>query len=88
MEFSTDILKSYHDRQVVLNYYDDRELVERKGFTFSRVKLTEKEILFCIPNGIDYQIPTSSHVSFQRNSQFPNYYELFFSNSRIEIYFP
>lgn len=88
MKVSIDILESYHDRQVVINYYDDEELVERNGFSFSRIKLTEKEIAFCIPDGIDYRIPTTGYVRFQRNNQFPNYYELFYKNNRIEIYFP
>jgi hypothetical protein len=83
------IFETYHDRQVILNYYQDEDFLwKRDGFFFKTIQLTRDSLLFLKENGASIQIPLKEFSLFTVNSDFQNYY--FFRNgtNRLEIYFP
>ena len=78
----------YYNRQAVLNFYDDEELIKRDGFFFQTVVITEKEIRFIDENSLIAMIDITQFTSFETSKDFKDHFFLQSATSAIEIYFP
>lgn len=82
------VLTRYCHRQAVLNFYDDDELLNRDGFFFENIKITDNKILF-LNNGLTKaEINLIPFTTFAASNEFKDYYVLKNEISTIEIYFP
>ncbi|WP_458412824.1 hypothetical protein ACNQFZ_18740 [Schinkia sp. CFF1] len=82
-------LSEYKNRQAVLNYYDDGELVQRDGLDFQTIIVTDLEIQFLSDEKIKEKIDLSKYKTFERSKEFfKNYFELKNGKNILYIYFP
>lgn len=80
----------YRNRQVILNYYQEKDLLwKREGFHFNTMKVEHNPIIFNRDQEVII-IPVEKYPTITKNKDFQNYY--IFSepkNSyRLEMYFP
>ena len=84
-----DSLNQYKNRQAVLNYYEDEELVQRDGLDFETIVVTDDEIQFLIGEKVKEAINLSKYQSFESSKEFfKNYFELKNGINILRIYFP
>ncbi|HHY73562.1 MAG TPA: hypothetical protein GX497_10110 [Bacillus bacterium] len=82
-------LSEYKNRQAILNYYEDEELVQRDGLDFETIHVTGSEIQFLVGDRIKETINLSQYKTFERSTEFfKNYYELKNGANILRIYFP
>lgn len=81
-------LSKFKDRQVVINYYEDEELVKKDGFSFDSIKIMANGIYFIRKNDVRVSIDTDSFKDFVKGDTFKDYFILKNEDSSIEIYFP
>jgi hypothetical protein len=82
-------LTNYQNRQVILNYYQDEDLLyERDCFHFVSIQLTETALTFIKSGGISFTIELKDYPQVYINTDFPNYYTLKNNQNLLEIYFP
>lgn len=82
-------LTNYQNRQVILNYYQDEDLLyQRDGFHFSSIQLTETALTFIKSDGIAITIELKTYPHSYINTAFQNYYTLKNNQNVLEIYFP
>lgn len=82
-------LNQYKNRQAVLNYYEDEELVQRDGLDFETIHVTDEEIQFLIGEKVKEAIDLSKYKTFERSNEFfKNYFELKNGVNILRIYFP
>ncbi|MDM5330206.1 hypothetical protein [Neobacillus sp. CF12] len=83
------ILTNYQNRQVILNYYQDEDLLyKRDGFYFHTIKVTEIAIIFTKEDGPDFTINRKDYPHAYINTDFPNYFILKNNTDVLQIYFP
>jgi hypothetical protein len=83
------ILETYQNRQVILNYYQDEELlIQRDGFFFQSIKYTKESLSFLKINGTTISINLKEYPTNFINTDFQNYYTLRNQTDKLEIYFP
>ncbi|WML48744.1 hypothetical protein RCG23_00950 [Neobacillus sp. PS3-34] len=81
-------IKNYRNRQVILNYYMDEDLLwKRDGFNFNSISIDEAFILF-LKNDGEISISIKEYPTFIQPSDFQNYFILLNDTNRLEIYFP
>lgn len=89
INFIKDSLNQYKNRQAVLNYYEDEELVQRDGLDFEIIQVTDEEIQFLTGEKIKEAIDLSKYQKFERSKEFfKNYFELKNGVNILRIYFP
>lgn len=81
-------LKKYANQQVVINFYDDEELVKRDGIFFNRIEVTKHHLKFIREEQCELSLSIINYPTFQVNDNFKNYYTLLNESSYIDIYFP
>lgn len=82
-------LEQYSNRQVVLNYYIDEELVQRDGLDFQSIIVTDREIKFLNDEKVKATIDLSQYKTFEASKEFfKNYFALKNGTSTLGIYFP
>lgn len=82
-------LQPYQNRQVVLNYYVDEELIQRDGFDFQSIIVDDDEIKFLSDNNIKASINLTQYNTFETSKEFfKNYFDLKNGTSILSIYFP
>ena len=82
-------LTNYQNRQVILNYYQDEDLLyKRDGFYFVCIQLTNSALIFVKNDGISITIELKDYPQFSINTDFQNYYTLKNNQNVLEIYFP
>ena len=87
--FIQESLNQYKNRQAVLNYYEDEELVQRDGLDFESIHVTDDEIQFLIGEKVKESIDLSKYKTFERSTEFfKNYFELKNGVNILRIYFP
>ena len=83
------VFAGYHNRQVILNYYDDEDFLwKRDGFHFHSIQLLNNQLLFSKRDGNILTISLKNYDTVARNNDFQNYYLLRKGEARLEIYFP
>jgi hypothetical protein len=82
-------LTTYQNRQVILNYYQDDDLLyKRDGFNFLSIQLTDSTLLFLKKDGTIEAIDLKDYQYTCINTDFQNYYTFKNDFERLEIYFP
>ncbi|NHC41941.1 hypothetical protein G6549_18470 [Bacillus sp. MM2020_1] len=83
------VFESYHNRQVILNYYDEEDFLwKRDGFHFQSIQLLNNQLLFSKKVGNNQTISLKNYDTVARNNDFQNYFILRKGEARLEIYFP
>lgn len=83
------VLTNYQNTQVILNYYQDEDLLyKREGFHFVCIQLTESALIFIKSDGMAVTIELKDYPQSYINTDFQNYYTLKNSEYRMDIYFP
>jgi hypothetical protein len=86
---SLSTLTTYQNRQVILNYYqDDNLLYKRDGFDFLSIQLVDSTLLFLKKDGTSEAIDCKDYPFICINTDFQNYYTFRNEAERLEIYFP
>jgi hypothetical protein len=87
--YDLQILETYQNRQVILNYYQDEELlIQRDGFFFHCIKQTKESLSFFKNDGTTHTINLKAYPNKFLNTDFQNYYTLRNQSDKLEIYFP
>lgn len=82
-------LQSYQNRQVVLNYYVDEELIQRDGFDFQSIIVNDDVIKFISDNTINGTINLTQYKTFETSKEFfKNYFDFKNGPNILSIYFP
>jgi len=83
------ILMDYQNRQVILNYYQDGDMLyKRDGFHFASVQLEEAFLVFTKRDKSKNIISLKEYPNYFINTDFQNYYTFQNGDNRLEIYFP
>lgn len=81
--------KTYHHRQVVLNYYDDEDfLYQRDGLFFDTIQLDEQFVSFIKEGKIAYQLSLTEYPNFNVLTDFNHHYLFFNETNHVDLYFP
>lgn len=89
IKFIQESLNQYKNRQAVLNYYEDEELVQRDGLDFESIHVTDDEIQFLVGEKAKEAIDLTKYKTFARSTEFfKNYFELKDGINILRIYFP
>lgn len=85
-----EALSNYKNRQVVLNYYEEEELVRREGFHFEQILITkENELVFVKDDSLILSISLQPYTMFEISHDFFHNYKLCKDTTHwINIYFP
>lgn len=86
MEQGFDLLTNYENRQVIINYYEEDGMIDRKGFFFDSIQIHEGEVRFIKGGQILHFLPLAK--SLTKLAGFSNHYSLGEGEQRVEIYFP
>jgi len=82
-------LKLFKNRQVVINTYEDEELISKEGFFYDNVEVKTDKVEFIKNNNISYTIHFQKYPYFKEMDGFKNYFSFSnFNNDKVEIYFP
>lgn len=79
-------LFAYENRQVIINYFEDGGMIERKGFFFDIIQIDDGEARFIKGGEILHTLPLVK--SIKKLVGFSNHYSLGEGDQRVEIYFP
>lgn len=83
------VLTKYQNRQVILNYYQEEDMLYHKdGFQFTTIQLEEDQLTFNQNNGTITTFNLKTYPEKYINTAFQNYYSLKNDSGRLEIYFP
>ncbi|MGP3560219.1 hypothetical protein [Geobacillus sp. BK01] len=80
----------YTNRQVVVNFYEDDELVARDGFFFDYMERSDQVLTFFKNGQARLSIPLADYPDHHVLKSFSRYYRLEHSCFRraVELYFP
>lgn len=86
---SVTFFTKYQNRQVILNYYDqDDMLFQRDGFHFESIQVTADCLSFSKNDRSDLTINLNVYTQKCINTDFQNYYIFRNNTGRLDIYFP
>jgi hypothetical protein len=90
---TNDELKSrflkYRNRQVVVNRYEEDELMSKDGFTFHEIQVEPRRILFYKEGILISELAIDDEdISVAQSTVFPNFYIFNTPHSKLEVYFP
>ncbi len=83
-----DSLKRFKNQQVIINFYEEEELIQREGLFFDSLQIVGRQIQFIKGSTIVLSIPFGGYMNFSQRTEFKNYYSLEKGNKRVELYFP
>jgi hypothetical protein len=88
METGIEYLTHFQNQQVVLNFYENDELVQRDGIRFESVEIADQQLLFKRGETVLYSLPLNKWKTFRQRTEFKNYFILENKDAWIDIYFP
>lgn len=88
IEKEVNSLRFLRNRQVVLNFYEDDMMIDREGFFFEQLIVTEACIHFIKEGSVHKNIDLSPYESFSAIPDFPRLFLLNKKGSKVELYFP
>lgn len=80
-------LTAYVNKQIILNTYQDGELVAKEGFHFTRIAAEENRLLVFDRDSVVAAVETEGYSSFEQLFGFPNHYAFANDQERLELYF-
>lgn len=81
-------ISKYRNRQVIINEYEDEELIRRDGFMFEDILVESSRILFLKNTLFIYEFVLLNNHIVRKDKTFPNFYVIESGSNRTEIYFP
>lgn len=78
----------FKNQQVIINFYEEGELIQREGLFFESIHIADHQIQFSKGGKIVLTLPFGGYMNFSHRSEFKNYYSLEKGNKRVELYFP
>ncbi|MEH7112283.1 hypothetical protein V7124_07860 [Neobacillus niacini] len=86
---NTALFATYQHRQVILNYYQDEDILyKRDGFYFLTIQVTDSALTFLMKDSTFTTIDLTEYPLVFMSADFQNYYILRNSLEKLEIYFP
>ncbi|WP_197246636.1 hypothetical protein [Cytobacillus firmus] len=82
------ILCDYKNRDVILNYYYEDELIDRDGISFNEIYVHHGTIYFIKNRKRIVTINSKKYRNILIGEDFQNYYIMRRDKNRIDIYFP
>ncbi|MBB6282519.1 hypothetical protein [Geobacillus subterraneus] len=82
------LLTEYRHRQVVVNFYEEDELVARDGFFFDGIERSDGLLSFIKDGRIRWSIPLDDYPSYEAVHDFPRHYRFYGQHRAVELYFP
>jgi hypothetical protein len=83
------MLSTFRNRQVVLNFYEEEALIQREGFNFNIIEVTDTQLFFYKENKLIYSINLLDYNTFTISNEFKNYIKLSIDiENWLELYFP
>jgi len=83
-----EVLERFTNRQVVINTYEEEELVERDGLHFDRLLFTGRQLEVYRNGSVVKSVPVRPSATFAALAGFKDHYAFMDGESRIELYFP
>ncbi|GGJ66658.1 hypothetical protein GGR02_001614 [Anoxybacillus voinovskiensis] len=84
------LLTTYTNRQVIVNTYEDDELVARDGFFFDTIERSAVALTFLKDGKPCFIVSLQQYPHSRILSDFSGYFQLYSTeqNQKIELYFP
>lgn len=81
-------LRQFKNRQVVINFYDDEELIKRDGFYFGEIDSKGSNLVFKNDSNLLCSLDLSKYFHFKISGDFKDYFVLSRGKRWVELYFP
>jgi len=84
------LLTTYKNRQVIINTYEDDELVARDGFFFDTIERSAVDLTFFKDGKPCFIVSLQQYPHSRILPDFSGYFQLYSTeqNQKIELYFP
>lgn len=82
------MLLRFNNQQVIINIYQEDELIQREGLFFESVTLIDNKLQFQKGSKLLFSLPLKNFTSFTQQQDFKHYYSLENEESRVDLYFP
>ncbi|MEK5442203.1 MULTISPECIES: hypothetical protein [unclassified Fredinandcohnia] len=83
-----NMLMEYANQQVVINWYEDGQLIERNGFFFSSLCVEGNTLLFIKENEVKQTISLINYQTIEILPDFRDFFQLTNGTHILQIYFP
>ncbi|MFE8697508.1 hypothetical protein ACFYKT_14285 [Cytobacillus sp. FJAT-53684] len=81
-------LSHFNNQQVVINFYEDEELVQREGLVFESIQIEDNHLYFNKAGKILFSLQLDEYKEFLQRNEFKNYFSFINGKQRVELYFP
>ena len=81
-------LSHFNNQQVVINFYEDEELVQREGLVFESIQIENNHLHFNKADKILFSLQLDEYKEFLQRNEFKNYFSFINGKQRVELYFP
>jgi hypothetical protein len=81
-------LMEYTNQQVVMNWYEDGQLIERNGFFFSCLRVEDNTLHFIKDNEVKQTILLMNYQTIEILPDFRDFFQLTNGARSLQIYFP
>nr|WP_304219814.1 hypothetical protein [Fredinandcohnia onubensis] len=81
-------LMEYTNQQVVMNWYEDEQLIERNGFFFSCLRVEDNTLHFIKDNEVKQTISLKNYQTIEILPDFRDFFQLTNGAHILQIYFP
>ncbi|MFD1777472.1 hypothetical protein ACFSFW_02095 [Fredinandcohnia salidurans] len=81
-------LMEYTNQQVVMNWYEDEQLIERNGFFFSYLQVEDNTLHFIKDNEVKQTISLKNYQTIEILRDFRDFFQLTNGAHILQIYFP
>lgn len=82
------MLLRFNNQQVIINIYQEDELIQREGLFFESVTLIDNKLQFQKGSKLLFSLPLKNFTSCTQQQDFKHYYSLENEESRVDLYFP
>ncbi|WP_102275254.1 hypothetical protein [Cytobacillus massiliigabonensis] len=90
METALNIINSliqFKNQQVIINFYEEDELIQREGLFFESIQIVDYQVQFSKGGIIVFSLSFEGYMKFSQRTEFKNYYSLEKDSQRVELYF-
>lgn len=87
-EMDLKFLEEFHDRQVVVNFYEEEMMCSREGFFFDTIHVRDQQISFHKDGQPIFELDITPYQRVEKMPMFSDHYALLNLESRVEVYFP
>ena len=88
MSGTLEVLLRYVNRQVVINVYEEDELLSKDGFIFNEICFNADCIQFIHDSRVIHELKVDDPIHLAQLHGFSRYYAIYHNGLRSELYFP